>query len=411
MERFAAFDEVCFHLGKRNPLLMPARARNQDILEVLPECLVLFEINLDWHLAALIIHYNKDMKPLLVASIIGCCTTATLFADFSYQQNSRITGGAAASAMKLAGAFSGRARESMAPMTSTVIVKGHRMAHMSADSAQIIDVDKETITSIDYAKKTYSVMTFDQMKQMMQDMAQRMGEKTDDANLNFKASVRETGQSKVVSGLNAKEMILTLTMEGTDQKTGQQGDMVITSDIWLAPDIPGYGEVRELHRAMAAKLGWSPGQSFGAMMGRSGMMKGMAEAGKEMAKLNGVPVLQVMTMNGGASGMPPGSAGGAQSGNTSQGGDANSQSAAAEALRGLGRLGGLGGLGRRKKDTDSSSQPPSSSGGSASSPGALMEITTESSGFSSAPVDASKFDVPSGFQQIEPQMGRRGGKR
>jgi hypothetical protein len=351
----------------------------------------------------------KGMKLFLTASIVGCCTTATLFADFSYQQESKITGGAMASMMNAAGAFSSRVRE---PMISTVIVKGHRTANLNANSAQIIDIDKETITSINYAKKTYSVMTFEQMKKMMQDMAQRTGQKTGDANVNFKASVRETGQSKVVSGLNTKETILTLTMEGTDPKSGQEGNMVITSDIWLAPDIPGYGEVRELHRVMAAKVGWSPGESFGSMMGGSGMMKGMAEASKEMAKLHGIPVVQVMTMSGGASGMAPVSPGGAQPGNTSQTSDPNSQSAAAQALGTLSRLGGLGGLGRRKKDADAASQPPSSSSGaSASSSGALMEITTESSRFSSAPVDASKFDIPSGFQQVDPEMGRRGGRR
>src|SRR5437868_8648162 len=107
----------------------------------------------------------EEMKLLLPATVIGCCTAATLFADFSYQQNSRITGGAMAGMMKMAGAFSSRARE---PMAATVMVKGHRMAHLSANSAQIIDVDKETITNIDYAKKTYSVMTFEQMKQMLQ---------------------------------------------------------------------------------------------------------------------------------------------------------------------------------------------------------------------------------------------------
>ena len=146
-------------------------------------------------------------------------------------------------------------------------------------------------------------------------------------------------------------------MEGTDPKSGQEGNMVITSDIWLAPDIPGYGEVQELHRVMAAKVGWSPGESFGSMMGGSGMMKGMAEASKEMTKLHGIPVLQVMAMTGGAAGMAP--------------------------VR----------------------------SGDSSSTGALMEITTESSRFSSAPVDASKFDIPSGFQQVEPEMGRRGGRR
>jgi carbon monoxide dehydrogenase subunit G len=357
------------------------------------------------------------MKILSLFSITACLSTATLMADFSYQQNSKITGGAIAGAMRVAGAFSSKARE---PMAATILVKGHRMAHLNADTAQIIDLDKETITSVNYAKKTYSVMTFEQMKQMMQEMADRMGQKTDDADVNFKANVRETGQSKVVGGLNAKEVILTMTMEGTDKKSGQQGAMNILSDMWLAPDIPGYAEVRDFHRLMATKIGWTPGQNFGAMMGRNGngMGKGMADMAKEMAKLDGVPVLQVMTVNAQGTGDPAGQsgAGGARSENPRsenppQNSDAASQSAAAEALGRLGRLGGFGGLGRKKKDADSNNQPTPSSqsqGNTNAASGALMEITTESSGFSSAPVDASKLEVPAGFKEVEPEMGRRG---
>jgi hypothetical protein len=33
-----------------------------------------------------------------------------------------------------------------------------------------------------------------------------------------------------------------------------------------------------------------------------------------------------------------------------------------------------------------------------------MEMTTELSGFSSAPVDPSKFEVPAGFKQVESEM-------
>jgi hypothetical protein len=36
-----------------------------------------------------------------------------------------------------------------------------------------------------------------------------------------------------------------------------------------------------------------------------------------------------------------------------------------------------------------------------------MEITSELSGFSSGPVDASKFEVPAGFKQVESEMLKR----
>lgn len=331
-----------------------------------------------------------------------------MFGDFSYQQTTRITGGAAAAAMRVAGAFSSKARE---PMSSTVIVAGHRMAHLSPGTATIIDLDKETITTIDYGKKSFSTMTFDEMRRTMQDAAARMpAEEQNDASkadVHYKASVRETGQSKLISGMNTREVILTLTMEGKDKQTGDQGALNVISDMWLAPDVPGYQEVREFHKLMATKLGWAPGQSFGAMMGRSDMAKATQDLAAEMSKLDGVPVLQVTSITGSGT---PGAAGEGAPAAPPPSSDSGSPGTAADALSRLGRIGGFGGFGR-KKNPDAGSVPPppnSTNNTSAGAPGALIEMTIESTGFSAAPVDPSKLEVPAGFQQVDPQSNRRG---
>src|SRR5215467_343004 len=121
-----------------------------------------------------------------------------LRADFSYEENSRITGGAVMAAMKVAAVFSKQARE---PMRSTVAVKGDRMVNLGPTHASIIDLNKETITSIDFQKKTYSVMTFAEMQQAMQQMAEKMKEKQPDADMKFKVSVDNTGQTKDIGGM------------------------------------------------------------------------------------------------------------------------------------------------------------------------------------------------------------------
>ena len=128
------------------------------------------------------------------------------------------------------------------------------MATLTKDRATVIDLDKETITTMDLSKKTYTVMTFAEMKQMAQDAAQRMqGRQANqgDSNVeaNFKVSAQATGQTKTIQGLNAKQMVITMTMEGTDQKSGQSGAMTVTTDGWFAP-VPGYEEVKAFHRKM-----------------------------------------------------------------------------------------------------------------------------------------------------------------
>src|SRR3954451_11523855 len=89
-------------------------------------------------------------------------SAGSLFADFSYHESSKITGGAMAGMLKVAGVFSKAARE---PIESTVAIKGNKMAHRSATHLSVIDLDSKTITNVDLQKKQYSVMTFDEMKQ------------------------------------------------------------------------------------------------------------------------------------------------------------------------------------------------------------------------------------------------------
>lgn len=215
--------------------------------------------------------------------------------DFSYQETSKVTGGLMAGMMKVVGVFSKEARE---PIVTTVAVKGDRMVRKSSNHSQIIDLRGETITTVDMQKKTYSVMTFAQMKQMMDEMAQKLqdSKKKNDADLQFKVSANATGNTKSISGFDAREMLVKIIMEGTDQKSGQKGDMVVTTRVWVAANVPGFGEFREFQRRMAEKLLFNPGANMLAANPELG--RGMAEAYKEIGKLDGAPVLQWMSLGG-----------------------------------------------------------------------------------------------------------------
>src|SRR5260370_24132703 len=107
---------------------------------------------------------------LAVTLVIPSC----LLDDYTYQQTTQITGGSLLSMMKMAGAFSSQARKAGDPVVSTIYLKDNRMARVSADSTEIIDLDKETITRIDNLKHTYTVVTFQQMKEQMEHARQEM---------------------------------------------------------------------------------------------------------------------------------------------------------------------------------------------------------------------------------------------
>ena len=291
-----------------------------------------------------------------------------------------------ASMMKVAGVFSKQARE---PVHSTVSVKGNVMMRRSANTGSIIDLDAQTITTIDFQKKTYSVMTFDEMKQMLERMSEQM-KQNDKGQMNFKVSADNTGKTQQVAGLEAKELVLKMEMQATDNQSGQTGSMVITTDMWMAPAVSGYEEVRAFHKRMAEKINWTPGG--GMFMSRPDVSKGMAEVSKEMANLDGVPVLQFTTMGG--------------PGTTPAGGQANSASSDQAQSQPKPSFGGLlgGAIGVRRSKSSSDQPPPQSGNGSGS--GSLLEMKTELSGFSANAVDSAQMSVPAGFKKVEPDTKR-----
>ena len=355
------------------------------------------------------VRYMKSRFAFLTAAVLGCA--GTLLADFQYQQTTKITGGAMQSMMRVAGAFSRQARE---PIVSDVYLKGNRMATVTRQNATIIDLDKETFTNIDFDKKQYSVLTFQQMKQAIEDaMAEAKKQKTEgsDADIKFTASVKETGATKQISGLNTTEYILTMAMEGTDKKSGQSGAMNMTNDMWMASDIPGYEQVRDFNVKMAAKMGSIFGGAGAGPLGmaRPDMMKGMAEMAKEMSKLKGVPVLAVMRMGSTADGKPLPAASEAPAAAETKGPDVKEATGKAALGRLGGLAGGLGGFGRKKKQEEAPAAEQKEAPAAASGGGAaiLLETTTEYSGFSSGSVDSAKVDVPAGFKQVESEMLKR----
>jgi hypothetical protein len=360
----------------------------------------------------------------MALAAVTLATSPFLFADYTYQETTQITGGSLLSMMKMAGAFSSQARKAGDPVVSTIYLKDNRMARVSADSTEIIDLDKETITRIDNLKRTYTVVTFQQMKEQMeharQEMEKRQAEHPStapasdpnkDVNVSFDVKVRKTGAEKQVSGLSSKEAILTMTMNATDQKTQQTGAMAITNDMWMVPEIPGYEQVRDFHKRMAEKMGpifASAGLDMSKMLAQHpGADQAIADMGKEMQKLDGVPVMQVMRMGSTVDGKPLPAASEAPlppdaTPAMPSAGDVAKQSAASMLTSHF----GLGGFGKKKQND----QPPADQSQKGNTPpptsAILMESQTTVSSFSSAPVDASRFEVPAGFKEVQPQMDK-----
>lgn len=334
------------------------------------------------------------MSRIAVAGMLLLCAGGRLPADFSYQQTVRITGGMMAGAMKVAGVFSKEARE---PTRTGYFVKGNRLATVSRQDAQIVDLDRETITHVDFDKKTYSVMTFAEMMELMKELESRMArEKGEQAEVSAKVSVEPTQETKTIAGVNARLVRLRVEMEGTDRKSGRREVfMTMTSEQWIAA-VPGYEEVRDFYRRMAQRLAWVPSAGFPAQ--RAEEARALAELRKEAAALDGLAIFEVTRMH--LAGEQAAALGAQQP----EARPAEEQPSVGGALGRLGGLGRLGRLGRKKESPPPPAAPPAAA--SESGPGLLMEITAEADGFSTAPVEASRFEVPAGFKQVENELKR-----
>ncbi len=323
------------------------------------------------------------------------------FADFSYDSTTSITGGALIGVMKMAGAFSKDARKALEPTTTTTIVKGNRMMTRTGDSTQVVDLDKETITLLDLTKRTYSVTTFAEMKQALDEMAKKMNQRgggADPGEMQFDIKMRDTGQQRTISGSPAHEVIMTMKLQGQDAKSGQKGGLDMTNDMWVAPAIPGYAEARDFQIRMAQKLNWTPGGN--PMLNRPDVQRAMAEMAKNGGKLDGMVMQASIQMGGAMEGMPATSS--ARSGQTNSAPPPSVSEALGSALGG--RL-GLGGLGRKKKEQPSADTNATSD---VAASGNLIEMSTQVTRYSASPVDASQFEVPAGFAKVqENALGQR----
>jgi hypothetical protein len=371
-----------------------------------------------------------------------------MFADTSYQETTQVTGGSMVDSLKSVSFLSKSLGNMFAPMTTITMVHGNQKAVVSKDSTEITDLDRETITHIDTIHKTYTVMTFAQMRQAIADMpkqmeqaqaqvkeaqAQQAQQPKTDLKTSFDVSAKNTGVTKEINGLTAQEQVVTMQMHITDPNapsTEAVNSMtyVITTDAWIAPDPPEVKEIQDFDMRMGQKLmagmdlsAWKAQMSQNAGMaqlfgGKPGSAEAMAQMSKELAKLKGTRVMEVTRMGG--SGTGPGVAQDSTQ-NTAQAAPApapaNSSGAAGIFGSALGSS-ALGAFHKKKAATPPPADAPATTTTTSTADGTqtttsavLMETTMQKSNFSQAAVPSTAFLVPAGFKKVDsPAYGAAG---
>ncbi len=216
---------------------------------------------------------------------------------------------------RLVNIFGGKAaREGV---TSTVAVKGDRKATLNDQTGQIVDLAEEKIYDLDLKRKTVKVTTFAELRQRMEEARKKAEENArkeqpqaqpakpaDDKQIEVDFDVKNTGQKKTINGFDTHEVVMTITVRDKGKKLEEDGGLVLTSDMWLAPRIAAMKDVADFDRRYFEKLygpmivGASPEQVASAIALYPMMKPALTRMSTEGAKLDGTAILTTTTIDG-----------------------------------------------------------------------------------------------------------------
>jgi hypothetical protein len=200
--------------------------------------------------------------------------------------------------------------------TSTVAVKGDRMARLDEMTGQIIDLAEEKIYDLDIKKKSYKVTTFAEIRRRMEearkkaeeDAKKQEGKETKpeaapppENNIEVDFDVKNTGEKKTINGFDTRESVMTITVREKGKTLEQSGGLVMTADMWLAPKIAAMKEIADFQIRYAQKL-YGPmvagvsAEQMAAVMALYPMMKqAVAKMNTEGTKVDGTAILTTIT--------------------------------------------------------------------------------------------------------------------
>ncbi len=223
---------------------------------------------------------------------------------------------------KMMNLFGGKAaREGV---VSSVAVKGDRKATLNEATGQIVDLGEEKIYDLDVKKKTYKVTTFAELRRQMEEAQrkaqenarreqareqpkeEKKAEPAQDKNqkeYEVDFDLKDTHQKKAINGFDTHEVMMTITVREKGKTLEQAGGMVLTSDMWLAPNVPAMKEIMDFDVRYAQKLagpmvaGASADQMAAAMAMYPHMKDGLARMNKENVKMDGMPIQTIVKMD------------------------------------------------------------------------------------------------------------------
>jgi hypothetical protein len=198
------------------------------------------------------------MRIRLISAVI-VFTAASALADSTIEQKTQVHIGGAFGGM--INSLGGKATHE--GLTTTTAIKGNRKLNRTGDRGELIDLDAEKVYNLDFANKTYTVTTFDELRRRFEESQARSEKHSERAKKEDQPQgpeweidfdMRSGKKKETINGWDTHEEIATVTVHEKGKKLEESGGYVLTSDMWMGPRLEAMRELGEFERRYMQKV-------------------------------------------------------------------------------------------------------------------------------------------------------------
>jgi hypothetical protein len=246
------------------------------------------------------------MKTIILAVSLAL-TLPTAFADASLQERTQVHfSGAIGSIINVFGRSA-----THEGVVNDVYIHKNRKLSRTGDTGELIDLDQEKIYYINYARKSYKVKTFDELRREYEESKQKAesresrsttsrDEKNNGPEYEVEFAVKPTGNKETINGWATREEIITVTVHEKGKTLEDAGGYVLTDDAWIGPQIAAKRELADFEMRYMKKLygeAYMAGmqQAMAAMAATPAFAKAMKTFNSKQGALDGTPIRSKMT--------------------------------------------------------------------------------------------------------------------
>ena len=181
--------------------------------------------------------------------------------------------GALGTAMRVAARFGGGVPETK----ETVSIQGSMMRTDEEGTSTIIDLEGQRVVMLYHESRSFTELTFEEMRRLAEDMAARFTEEMgaareaereageereamrEDIEWTFDVRVEPTSERQRINGIDTEQVFLTVKVEGRGVGEEHEGmesfGFVLLSEMWMSDGLPEYEQIRKFEEEWVQVVG------------------------------------------------------------------------------------------------------------------------------------------------------------